>query len=772
MENNVDIEAKTDLNIFIISNDYNEKDFQIKDEKCDLMKNWKIYKGKNEELESIFKKYKDILNDYKKKDEKNEKKIMNDLFILQVNNSKDKLIIQLLKYLDELIDGSETYLIPFIIFLVNEDSPEDIMINHLEKNGENEEENDKENNEENEDDDEIDFSKFEQKKIWTFPFKMNEITKAEFKKRLFKICSYYHELGNLFYYNNKDPYNLSDIRIFESHINILLTGRSGAGKSTFINEFLGDYYAREGGSSLSTSVKFTRYYVPNIPIILIDSPGFENEETKNNVIKKLKDMKDSLLKNNEQIHLILYFIDGSSENKFLEFEKEVLEYLISNPVPILFIVSHCQNNPKSKNKKVKNNYKTDFDKIKNALMKILDEKNFNTLINKNSKIDNKEKITEISIKGTNCLNLIENGLNEITKEYKDKDSNKNLNDIENIKNIILVNFKKKEVSEYIIPPFGIETIFSNIYYFLSDASLQLKKILEFAEVLNENKELDKKDKEKQLEIMLKKNLFFHNFTSLDEREKNMEKKARSVIRYQTFYAGTTGFFPIVDIASHYYIKKSLNNQIADIYGFNIEKDSNSDKKKEYSDIVNTNKDNVDTKIKKKKAEEEINKKTQSSLSNTGKTALGIVAGESGQYFLDTAVSGASSLVGYGLRFATSLALLGGQIVLGMGYGGYKMHSNGEEILKIYKSKYYEKKYESIISYITSFIKAINYFQIISDGFKELNDEKGEIKRKENKFDITIILEKYKKEIDLYDNETKKDDAQNNFGFEIIENYIK
>ena len=74
MENNVDIEANTDLNIFIISNDYNEKDFQIKDEKSDLMKNWKIYKGKNEELESIFKKYKDILNDYKKKDEKNEKK--------------------------------------------------------------------------------------------------------------------------------------------------------------------------------------------------------------------------------------------------------------------------------------------------------------------------------------------------------------------------------------------------------------------------------------------------------------------------------------------------------------------------------------------------------------------------------------------------------------------------------------------------------------------------------------------------------------------------
>ena len=108
--------------------------------------------------------------------------------------------------------------------------------------------------------------------------------------------------------------------------------------------------------------------------------------------------------------------------------------------------------------------------------------------------------------------------------------------------------------------------------------------------------------------MLKKNLFFHNFTSLDEREKNMEKKARSVIRYQTFYAGTTGFFPIVDIASHYYIKRSLNNQIADIYGFNIEKDSNLIKKKSILILLIQTKIMRTQKLKKRKQKKKSIKK--------------------------------------------------------------------------------------------------------------------------------------------------------------------
>ena len=761
----------TDLNIFIISDDYNEKDFQIITGQKDLTENWKIYNGKKSEYNDIFEKYHKILNEYK---DNKSKKVMNDVFILQIQNSKDKLIIDLLKYLDKSIDRAETYLIPFVIFLVDEETKEDIIIKELQDNGETK------NGDEDEDEDEdnLDFLKFEQKKFFTFPFKMNELLKIKFKNRLLKICSYYHEIGDLFSFNDI-PYNLSEIRKFPGYINILLAGRSGAGKSTFINEFLGDYFAKEGGSSLSTSHNFTKYHIPNMPIILIDSPGFENEETKNDIIKRLENMKSSL-QEKDKIHLILYFIDGSSENKFLSIEKDVLQFLIKNPVPILFIASHCENNPNSDDKEEKKNYKQNFKKIKNALIKILGENNFNILISKNSKYikndikldKNNTNTEEKSCSKTKNEKEKENGLNTENekKKIKDKKGKKGFENDEDIKNIILVNFKDKKVSNFNVPPFGIENIFNNIYYFLSNSSSQLKNILEMAELINEDEEIDKKIKEKQLEAMLKKNIFFQHVTSLDQMEKEKEEQARSVIRYQTFYAGASGLVPILDIASHYYIKRSLNNQIADIYGFNIEKEQNSDKK--YSDDMEYDKKKYDLKIKKIQAENEITKNTQSSLSNTGKTAVGIAAGETGLYFLETAISGAKSLLGFGIRFASSMALLGSQIVIGSGYGGYKMYSNGEEILKIYKSKYYERKYESLISYIKSFINAINFFKTISDGFKELNDEKGEIKRKENKFDIKIIYEKYKIEVDLEEPEIEIPCEENNFGFEILDENIK
>lgn len=346
---------------------------------------------------------------------------------------------------------------------------------------------------------------------------------------------------------------------------------------------------------------------------------------------------------------------------------------------------------------------------------------------------------------------------------KKKKKKKNSNNNEDIKNIVLVNFKNKKVSKFTISPFGIETIFGNIYYFLSNSLKELEKIREWANDVTENKDISNKNKEDLIKMKLKKNIFFENFISFEDKEKEKEEKARSVIRYQTFYAGVTGLFPIVDIAGNYYIKRSLNNQIAKIYGFDIEQNQNVNKKK----ITDEIEDNDDLITKKKDAEKEIIQNTQSSLSNTGKTAVGVLAGNLGNYFLDTAVSGASSLVGYGLRFATSLALMGGQIAIGVGLGGYKMYQNGEEILKIYKSKFYEKRYESLISDINNYINAINYFKIISEGFEELNSEKGEIKRKENKFDITIILEKYKDkiEVDIEEPNIKEED---NLGFEIID----
>ena len=195
---------------------------------------------------------------------------------------------------------------------------------------------------------------------------------------------------------------------------------------------------------------------------------------------------------------------------------------------------------------------------------------------------------------------------------------------------------------------------------------------------------------------------------------------------------------IIDIASHYFIKKSLNKQIATVYGFNIENDTNKEKNE---NVEKSNEKNQDLKD---NISQQIEKNTQSSYANAGKTIIGILLGTSGNYLLETAVINAKSLLGYGIRFASSIAFLGGQIALASGYGGYKMYSNGEEILNIYKEKYYEKKYESLINFINTFINAVNYLKIVSDGFKELYKENG-IKKNIYEFDINIILSKYNEE---------------------------
>ena len=675
----------SEMNIYIISDDYNPTEIQIISGKDDITQEWKIYHKKRNEKILVFDAYKDNLEEFKNNYDKknlNVKKNLNEIFILQIKDEKDELIKSLFNDLNKIIEPDENYLLPFIIFLVEGDYNNYIKIP------------------ENDDDDNSDFSRFEQKKIFTFPFKQDIETKIKFKNRLFKCCSYFHELGDLFELN-KIPYNLSDINIFPGYINILLIGRSGAGKSTFINQTIGDYLAKEGGNALSTSHKFTKYHIHNKPITFIDSPGFEDEKTTSDIISKLKALNDSFLKDNDQIHLILYFIDGGSENKFLKIEKDVLKTLISHPVPILFIASHCENNPDSKDKEELKNYKIDFNTIKKAIIKILEPENYDKLIINNNKY--------------------------ITKE---KEDNKNSN------NIILVNFLESRKSKYKIPAFGIDKIFDSMYYYLFNSSKELKNVINIAKQIKNNKLINNQALENQIETMLKGNLFFCNMVNLDEIEKNKEKKARSIIRYQTFYASTTGLFPIIDIASHYFIKKSLNKQIATVYGFNIELDKSQEKNEEYNDKITIKNDKL---TQKENISKQIEENTQSSSANAGKTIIGVLLGTGGNYLLDTAIY-AKTLVGYGVRFASSIAFMGGQLALGVGYGGYKMYSNGEEILKIYKEKYYEKKYESLINFIKAFINAVNYLKIISDGFKELYKENG-IKKNNYEFDINTILNK-------------------------------
>ena len=74
--------------------------------------------------------------------------------------------------------------------------------------------------------------------------------------------NYYHEIDN--YEINKQI----------STFNILICGPCGAGKSTFINQFMHDKIAKEG-EGLSITNKIKSYIHPKYPIRIYDNSGLK-----------------------------------------------------------------------------------------------------------------------------------------------------------------------------------------------------------------------------------------------------------------------------------------------------------------------------------------------------------------------------------------------------------------------------------------------------------------------------------------------------------------
>ena len=120
-------------------------------------------------------------------------------------------------------------------------------------------------------------------------------------KKIFElICkfrNYYHEEGDSFESFNEE---ISTNYKF----NILVCGRAGTGKSSFINKFLGSRKAKEG-EGLSVTHKIVTYSHPHYPINISDTPGFEDEKTLEKVKKLLFLYNKQLINAKKKINLII-----------------------------------------------------------------------------------------------------------------------------------------------------------------------------------------------------------------------------------------------------------------------------------------------------------------------------------------------------------------------------------------------------------------------------------------------------------------------------------
>ncbi len=159
---------------------------------------------------------------------------------------------------------------------------------------------------------------------------LNDNMYLKITNQINKFFSYYNELGDINVLEEEQ-------QDFTAKLNILVCGRAGAGKSTLINKILDEKRCREGsGLSVTHFTTFFSHY--KYPLQILDTPGFEDDKSINNVIGVLKKLNKSLKESKNQIHLIFYLFQYGTRT-FLNKEINILKELTKFGCLIFFIVS-------------------------------------------------------------------------------------------------------------------------------------------------------------------------------------------------------------------------------------------------------------------------------------------------------------------------------------------------------------------------------------------------------------------------------------------------
>ena len=182
---------------------------------------------------------------------------------------------------------------------------------------------------------------------------------------LLKVYCYFNQLGDGFYkqlmLKNQNILGLEEEtkHLFLTHyFNILVYGRTGVGKSAFINQIMGEKKSFTLKTKSIGTERNNFYIHRNYPIKIIDVCGFaEGNEAKEN-LEKLnmiykKDLTNILIdepmndifnfygdkRNN--IHLLIYFnIHGDSYDIFPG-ELPIMYDIKEKKIPIIFVVNKC-----------------------------------------------------------------------------------------------------------------------------------------------------------------------------------------------------------------------------------------------------------------------------------------------------------------------------------------------------------------------------------------------------------------------------------------------
>ena len=206
-------------------------------------------------------------------------------------------------------------------------------------------------------------SYFDMNNIFIYTNSQLEISKSIIS--IIKVYTYFNQLGTGFYTKLENlDLKIDDLKeeisnSFHTHyFNILLCGRTGEGKSTFINKFLGEKKSFTLKTKSAGTYKNNFYIHKKYPIKIIDVCGFAGgNETKENLEKmNLIYNKDSVnilidepstdafsfygdRRNN--IHLLLYFNVYGEKYDILPGETPIMDEAMKLKIPIIFLINKC-----------------------------------------------------------------------------------------------------------------------------------------------------------------------------------------------------------------------------------------------------------------------------------------------------------------------------------------------------------------------------------------------------------------------------------------------
>lgn len=253
----------------------------------------------------------------------------------------------------------------------------------------------------------------------------------EILKILWDKCCYYNQLGNSITLPSFNKLKTKEVKYLHP-FNFFVIGKSGVGKSTFVNILSGGLVALEReGENVTVGIK--RYRCLNAPIYLYDTEGFSSGNELENIKKNIFEIFSELNKTKQTIHGIFYIFNGKSKRTFDKTKEKLITELFLKGIDIYFLINFIS--------KKKNNNRT---------RKIFIEENqfrFNSKFNKLFE----ENLFVVNIKNEDCECY---GLDQVFDTIYEKFQNSKI-DLSAVKNL-------KDDNEKIFPLLKNSLFFKNI----------------------------------------------------------------------------------------------------------------------------------------------------------------------------------------------------------------------------------------------------------------------------------------------------------------------